>query len=125
MPSVLPRTSYECAALLTQPPRCRIAFFSGMPRISMMISASTSSATLRVLENGALKTGMPRPRAACRSIWLVPMQKAPIADELGCACCRTSAVSWVRERMPTKWASPDGLDQLIAGQRLGGCIDLV
>ncbi len=25
-----------------------------------MISASTSSATLRVLENGALKTGMPR-----------------------------------------------------------------
>ena len=35
-----------------------------MPRISRMTSAITSSATLRVLENGALKTGMPRSSAA-------------------------------------------------------------
>ena len=42
-----------------------------------MISASTSSATLRVLENGALNTGMPRSSAAARSTWLVPMQKQP------------------------------------------------
>ena len=35
-----------------------------------MISASTSSATLRVLENGALKTGMPRSSAA-RQVHLV------------------------------------------------------
>ena len=31
----------------------------GTPRISRIASASTSSATLRVLENGALKTGTP------------------------------------------------------------------
>ena len=35
--------------------------------------------TLRVLENGALKTGMPSRIAAFRSTWLVPMQKQPIA----------------------------------------------
>ncbi len=104
MPSVLPRTSYECAALLTQPPRCSTAFFSGMPRTSMMISASTSSATLRVLENGALNTGMPRSIAARRSIWLVPMQNAPIAVSFG-AWSSTASVRKVRERMPTKCAS--------------------
>ena len=72
-----------------------------MPRISMMISARTSSATLRVLENGALKTGTPRCIAAPRSIWLVPMQKAPIAASLG-AFSSTAAGSIVRERMPRK-----------------------
>ena len=50
-----------------------------MPRISMMISPITSSATLRVLEKGALNTGMPRLRAERRSTWLVPMQKQPTA----------------------------------------------
>ena len=70
----------------------------------MMISASTSSATLRVLENGALKTGMPNAIAVERSIWLVPMQKAPTAVSLG-AARSTSAVSCVRERMPRKCAS--------------------
>ena len=79
MPSVLPRTSNELAALFIQPPRCSSAFFCGMPRISMMISASTSSATLRVLENGALNTGTPRLAAASKAIWLVPMQNAPTA----------------------------------------------
>jgi hypothetical protein len=48
-----------------------------MPRRSRTISARTSSATLRVLEKGALKTGMPRLRAHSRSTWLVPMQKHP------------------------------------------------
>ena len=81
-----------------------MAFFSGIPRISIMICASTSSATLRVLENGALNTGMPRRIAAVRSIWLVPMQNAPIAVSLG-ARSSTASVSWVRERMPTKCAS--------------------
>ena len=104
MPSVLPRTSKEFSALLVQPWRCRIAFFAGMPRISMMTSASTSSATLRVLENGALNTGTPWASAACRSTWLVPMQKQPTAASRG-AAFSTSAVSWVRERMPRKCAS--------------------
>jgi hypothetical protein len=76
---------------------------AGMPRSRKMISASTSSATDRVLEKGALKTGMPRIMAASRSIWLVPMQKAPTAMSLGAAAI-TSAVSRVRERMPTKCA---------------------
>ena len=45
-----------------------------------MISAITSSTTLRVLENGALKTATPRSAAAARSTWLVPMQKQPTAS---------------------------------------------
>ena len=62
-----------------------------------MISASASSTTLRVLENGALNTAMPRLLAAARSIWLTPMQNAPTAsrlrrrvqDALGDLRCRT------------------------------------
>ena len=69
-----------------------------------MASASTSSATERVLEYGALNTATPCSRAASRSIWLVPMQKAPTATSLG-AASKTSAVSWVRERMPRKCTS--------------------
>ncbi len=53
--------------------------FGKMRRNSMTISAIVSSATLRVLENGALKTGMPMVRAAARSTWLVPTEKQPIA----------------------------------------------
>ena len=45
----------------------------------MTISAMVSSATLRVLENGALNTGMPMRRAASRSTWLVPTEKQPMA----------------------------------------------
>ncbi len=45
----------------------------------MTISAIVSSATLRVLENGALNTGMPMSRAASRSTWLVPTEKQPMA----------------------------------------------
>ncbi|MNG22080.1 hypothetical protein D3C84_1065280 [compost metagenome] len=79
MPSFLPRISKELAALLIQPPRWQEAFFSGMPRSNRIASASTSSATERVLEYGALNTAMPRSRAASRSTWLVPMQKHPTA----------------------------------------------
>ena len=100
MPSVLPRISKEFLADFSHSPRCAEAFFCGMPRISRMASASTSSATLRVLEKGALKTTMPRSVAAGRLTWLVPMQKQPTAIRRG-ALSSTSSVSWVRERIPT------------------------
>ena len=45
----------------------------------MTISPMASSATLRVLENGALNTGTPTPRAASRLTWLVPTLKQPTA----------------------------------------------
>ena len=77
---------------------------AGIPRSRNTISARTSSATERVFENGALKTGMPFRMAASRSIWLVPMQKAPMERSLGAAAI-TSSVSRVRDRMPTKWTS--------------------
>ncbi|CSI55063.1 Uncharacterised protein [Vibrio cholerae] len=56
-----------------------------MPRSNSKISPSTSSATLRVLENGALNTGIPRLAAALRSTWLVPIQKQPIATSFSAA----------------------------------------
>ena len=96
---------------------------AGIPRSRKMISASTSSATERVLENGALKTGMPRIMAASRSIWLVPMQKAPMAISCG-AAAMASAVRRVRERMPTKWTSAMAALQVVAGQRLLVALDL-
>ncbi|MNE94370.1 hypothetical protein D3C80_1923270 [compost metagenome] len=57
-----------------------------------------------MLEYGALNTAMPRSRAAFRLTWLVPMQKQPTATSF-LAQSKTSSVSWVRERMPMKWAS--------------------
>ena len=65
-----------------------------------MISDTASSTTLRVLENGALKTATPAAPAAGRSIWLVPMQKAPSASRSG-AAARARAVTVVFERMPS------------------------
>ena len=70
-----------------------------------MISASASSTTLRVLENGALNTATPRRLAAARSIWLVPMQNAPIATRSG-AASRTRSVICVPDRMPSRFTSP-------------------
>ena len=66
------------------------AMRAGVPRrecraSAESLSAITSSATLRVLENGALKTGMPRSRAHSRSTWLVPMQKHPTPMSRGAA----------------------------------------
>jgi len=104
MPRVLPRASCEPLAVLSHSPRWAAALRAGMPRRSITTSASTSSATLRVLENGALKTGMPRSRAAPTSTWSVPMQKAPTAMSF-LASPSTRAVSRVRERMPTRCAS--------------------
>ncbi len=66
-----------------------------------MISAITSSTTLRVLENGALNTAVPRAAAVARSIWLVPIQKAPTASRSG-AASNTWAVTLVFERMPSR-----------------------
>src|SRR3954447_21599543 len=65
-----------------------------------MISAITSSTTLRVLEYGALNTATPRSAAPTRSTWLVPMQKHPIASR-SVACSRTRRVTVVFERMPS------------------------
>src|ERR1039458_6292056 len=53
MPSVLPRASRLPVAVFSHPPRCAAALRAGMPRSSRTISASTNSATLRVLENGS------------------------------------------------------------------------
>ncbi|CFW38401.1 Uncharacterised protein [Bordetella pertussis] len=99
---------------MSQCPRWTRAFFSGIRRSSRMASPSTSSATERVLENGALKTGTPRIMAASRSTWLVPMQKHPTTRRSGLAASR-SASRWVRERIPTTSAprrasrsSPEG-----------------
>ena len=68
--------------------------------MSEMISASAISTTDRVLENGALNVAMPRDAASARSIWLVPMQYAPMATRSE-ACASTSAVTWVLDRMPS------------------------
>src|ERR1039458_5294886 len=87
-------------------------FFSGSRRAIEMISASTSSTTLRVLENGALNTATPRLLAAARSIWLTPMQNAPIAASCG-AAASTRSVTCV----------PDGLDELVLAERPGQRLD--
>jgi hypothetical protein len=90
-------------------------FFSGMRRISRIAWAMTSSATLRVLEYGALNTGTPRSWAASRSTWLVPMQKQPTANRRR-ELLNISAVRWLRERMPTMWASATALASSASGR---------
>ena len=88
-----------------------------------MISAIASSTTERVLENGALNTATPRAAAAARSIWLVPMQNAPIATRSG-AASSTFAVTWVLERMPSRWTPSRALDQLVLVERAGVALDV-
>ena len=100
MPRRRPRTSWAPAADLSQSPACIAAFFSVSRRVSAMISETAISTTERVLEYGALNTATPCPAAEGRSIWLVPMQNAPIARSRG-AAASTSAVTWVVERMPS------------------------
>jgi DNA-binding MarR family transcriptional regulator len=75
-------------------------FFSVSRRVIEMISAIASSTTLRVFENGALKTLTPCSDAASKSIWFVPMQNAPIATRLS-AASSTRAVTLVFDRMPS------------------------
>ena len=100
MPRVRPRTSWAPLADLSQTPACIRAFLSVRCRAIAMISAMASSTTLRVLENGELKTREPELGGRARSIWLVPMQKAPIAIRSG-AASSTGAVTVVLERMPS------------------------
>jgi hypothetical protein len=100
MPRRRPRTSWLPAADLSHSPACICAFLSVSRRVSAMISARTSSTTLRVFENGALNTAMPRPDAAARSIWLTPMQNAPTASRFG-AASSTRSVTFVPDRMPS------------------------
>src|SRR5580704_17729577 len=56
MPSLRPRTSWAPFADLSHRPACIPTFFSGSRRASEMISATASSTTDLVLENGALNT---------------------------------------------------------------------
>ena len=125
MPSVRPRISWLPWADLSQTPSCIRSVFSGSRRASAMISAMTSSTTLRVLEYGALKTAMPRSAAASRSTWLVPMQKQPIATRSS-AASSTRGVTWVLERIPSSCdAARQHLDELVLGEGAGAQLDLV
>src|ERR1700712_34079 len=101
MPRVRPRNSWLPRADLSQMPSCIRWVFSTSRRVSAMISPSTSSTTLRVLEKGALKTATPRSAASMRSTWLVPMQKHPIARR-SFPASSTSAVILVLERIPSR-----------------------
>ena len=89
----------------------------------MTISPITSSATLRVLEKGALKTGMPRWRAASRSTWLVPMQKQPTAISRS-AAASTSAVELGARADAEQVDAVERLAQGIPVQRLGQALDI-
>src|SRR6059058_2403192 len=64
MPSRRPRISCAPTADLSHTPACMSVFFWVSRRVSATISAIASSTTLRVLENGALKTATPRAPAA-------------------------------------------------------------
>ena len=88
-----------------------------MRRISMTISPMVSSATLRVLENGALKTGMPSAAAASRSTWSVPMQKQPTAIS-GPALRSTRLGELGAAADADDVGAAHGLDQRVALERL-------
>ena len=83
MPSVRPRISWLPVADLSHTPACSALSRSVSRRAIAMMLATASSTTERVLENGALNAAMPCRVAASRSIWLVPMQNAPIATRSG------------------------------------------
>src|SRR5882757_505158 len=100
MPRVRPRNSWLPLADLSQTPSCMRWVFSGSRRASAMISPSTSSTTLRVLENGALNTAIPRSAASTRSTWLVPMQKHPTARR-SLPASSTRDVILVLDRIPS------------------------
>jgi hypothetical protein len=98
-----------CASRCTRSPRWRE---------STTISAMISSATLRVLEKGALNTGTPRALARSRAIWLVPMQKAPITRRSGSAS-RTFGVSRVLLRIPRPMQPAAALIRSSSGSAFG------
>ena len=92
-------------------------------RVIEMISAIASSTTERVLEKGALNTVTPRSDAVSRSIWLVPMQNAPIATRLS-AASSTRWVTWVLERMPSRATPATAPDQLVLVERTRSGLDV-
>ena len=68
-----------------------------------------------------MKTGMPSLAAAARSIWLVPMQKAPIACSSGAASRALLAHSGFRADAQ-QLHSAQGVDQLgLVERTLDGC----
>lgn len=103
-PRVLPRISQHLLLTLFQVPRCISFDRSPSWRAKVMISPMTSSATLRELANGELKTAMPWRAAYSRSTWFVPMQKHPMTSRF-LASRSTFSVSFVFERMPMTWTS--------------------
>src|SRR3954468_2300389 len=104
MPIVRPRTSWLPAATLRQRPSWTSRERSPRWRDSITISASISSATERVFENGALNAGTPRRLAGASAIWLVPMQNAPTVS-MRLASASTAGVTWVLLRIPSTWTS--------------------
>ena len=70
----------------------------------MIEAPITSSATLRVLLYGALKTATPLRVAAFRSTWFTPMQKQPMACNFS-AASSTFLLICVLLRMPSRCTS--------------------
>ena len=100
MPSVLPRTSWLSLADLSQPPSWAATERGKMRRSSMTISPMTSSATLRVLENGALNTGMPSRLGGIEIDLVGADAEAADRDQPVGGLAAPAAVICVRERMP-------------------------
>jgi energy-coupling factor transporter ATP-binding protein EcfA2 len=71
------------------------------------ISPITSSATLRVLENAELNTGIPLRRAALRSTWLVPTLKHPTAIRRSAACRRSIPSMMANASVKTVSSAPE------------------
>lgn len=99
LPSVLPRISQHLLLTLFQVPLCISLDRSPSCRARDMISAMTSSATLRELLNGELKTAIPLSAAYWRSTWFVPIQKHPTTIKFR-ASFNTRADSFVFDRIP-------------------------
>ena len=99
LPSVLPRISQHLLLTLFQVPLCISLDRSPSCRARAIISAMTSSATLRELLKGELKTAIPLSAAYWRSTWFVPMQKHPTTIKFR-ASFNTRAESFVFDRIP-------------------------
>ena len=77
------------------------AFLSVSRRVSAMISAIASSTTLRVLENGALKTATPRSEAAAQVDLVGADAERADREQVRGAPSSTAAVTSVFDRMPS------------------------
>ena len=123
MPSLRPRISWLPLADLSQTPACSAALRSVSRRASAMMFATASSTTERVLEYGALKTAVPAAVAVARSIWLVPMQNAPTATQVGRGVEHGARTS-VLERMPSSETPSSAPIELGLVERAGPRLDL-